>query len=97
MVLTVLEYFPILLQAKDPHAKHKYSQITEAYKKLSSVMEGKDGFRTDDQHDVAAFMKIFMDMMGMTSESDLPQSKDYSIDKNYIILTCCLCYFKLQQ
>lgn len=35
-------------------------------------MEGKDGFRPDDQHDVAAFMRIFMDMMGMSSENDIP-------------------------
>lgn len=61
-----------MLQIRDPQSKLKYSQITDAYKKLSAVMEGKDGFRPDDQHDVAAFMRIFMDMMGMSSENDIP-------------------------
>lgn len=59
-------------QARDAQSKAKYSQITEAYKRLSSVMEGKDNFRPEDQHDVAAFMRIFMDMMGMSSEHDIP-------------------------
>jgi hypothetical protein len=35
-------------------------------------MEGKDSVRPEDQHDVAAFMRIFMDMMGMSSEHDIP-------------------------
>ena len=60
---------------RDAQAKAKYSQITEAYKRLSSVMEGKDNFRPEDQHDVAAFMRIFMDMMGMSSEHDIPHGK----------------------
>lgn len=39
-------------------------------------MEGKDAFHPgDDKHDVAAFMRIFMDMMGMSSEDDIPHGK----------------------
>eukprot|EP01033_Poteriospumella_lacustris_P010322 gene10322-7333_t len=59
---------------RDIQAKAKYSQVTEAYKRLSSVMEGKDSVRPEDQHDVAAFMRIFMDMMGMSSEHDIPHA-----------------------
>jgi hypothetical protein len=47
-------------------------QITEAYKKLNSVMEGKDGFRGDDSHEIAAFMRMFMDMVGISENDTLP-------------------------
>jgi hypothetical protein len=50
-------------------------QITEAYKKLSSVMEGKDAFRGDEQHEIAAFMRMFMDMVGMSESDALPSGK----------------------
>jgi hypothetical protein len=42
-------------------------------------MEGKDSFRPDDQHDVAAFMRIFMDMMGMSHDNDLHRGIDDKI------------------
>jgi hypothetical protein len=47
-------------------------QITEAYQKLSSVMEGKDSFRGDDSHEIAAFMRMFMDMVGISENDPLP-------------------------
>ncbi len=57
-------------------------QITEAYKKLNSVMEGKDSFRGDDQHEIAAFMRMFMDMVGMSEGDPLPSGKlKYSVNE----------------
>ncbi len=47
-------------------------QITEAYKKLSSVMEGKDAFRGGEQHEIATLMRMFMDMVGMSENDSLP-------------------------
>lgn len=47
-------------------------QITEAYKKLNSVMEGKESFRGDDSHEIAAFMRMFMDMVGISENDSIP-------------------------
>ncbi len=60
------------MKCKDPSAKQKYVQITEAYKKLSSVMEGKDAFRGGEQHEIATLMRMFMDMVGMSENDSLP-------------------------
>ncbi len=45
--------------------------ITEAYKKLSGVIEGKDSFHNDEQHELAAFMRMFMDMVGISGNESL--------------------------
>lgn len=61
-------------------------------------MEGQDNFRPEDQHDVAAFMRIFMDMMGMSSEHDIPHGKQPSFYISYIYIflivsyLCSCCY-----
>lgn len=53
-------------------SNHSYFQINEAYKKLTSVMEGKDNLKGDDQHEIAAFMRMFMDMVGMADADSIP-------------------------
>ncbi|RYH32201.1 hypothetical protein EON65_01100 [archaeon] len=65
----------MVLQCKDASAKQKYMQITEAYKKLNSVMEGKDTFRAEDSHEIAAFMRMFMDMVGISENDPLPAGR----------------------
>ncbi len=35
-------------------------------------MEGKDSFNGDDQHEIAAFMRMFMDMVGMADSDQIP-------------------------
>jgi hypothetical protein len=47
-------------------------QLNEAFKRLSSVLDGKDSFKGDDQHEIAAFMRMFMDMVGMADADSLP-------------------------
>ncbi len=79
MGLLVALIIIVFSQCKDPLAKQKYIQITEAYKKLNSVMEGKDSFRGEDQHEIAAFMRMFMDMVGMSESDSLPTGKLYFI------------------
>eukprot|EP00981_Chlorochromonas_danica_P013706 scaffold6743_cov158-Ochromonas_danica.AAC.6 len=60
-------------KCKDPQSKQKYIQITEAYKKLNSVMEGKESFRGEDSHqEIAAFMRMFMDMVGISENDSIP-------------------------
>ena len=52
-------------------------QISEAYKKINSVMEGSDG----ESREVAAFMRMFMDMVGISDSDSIPagiQSKKNS-------------------
>lgn len=43
-------------------------QISEAYKKINSVMEGSDG----ESREVAAFMRMFMDMVGISDSDSIP-------------------------
>lgn len=62
-------------QIKDPQSKLKYAQISEAYKKLSTIMEGKDSYRGDSSHEIAAFMRMFMDMVGITENDTLPAGR----------------------
>jgi len=45
--------------------------ITEAYKKINTILEGKDSFRNDEQHELAAFMRMFMDMVGISENESL--------------------------
>jgi hypothetical protein len=77
-------------------SKNKYLQISEAYQKLNSVMEGSDGYKGDDTHEVAAFMRMFMDMVGI-SESDSipagerrPQSRQLPMPYHLLPTTYCL-------
>lgn len=42
----------------------------EAYEKLNSVMEG--GGRGDDSQEIAAFMRMFMDMLGISENDSIP-------------------------
>ncbi len=48
----------------DRHTKEERKRIKEAYEKLNSVMDGGD-LRGDDSHEIAAFMRMFMDMVGI--------------------------------
>ena len=57
------------IQNKEEFAIQKHQLISEAYKKLNSIMEGNDAFQGDDSHEIAAFMRMFMNMVGI-SESD---------------------------
>ena len=59
-------------KSKDGAVKVKYTQICEAYKKLNSVMEGNDGFRGDESQEIAAFMKMFMNMVGISEHDTIP-------------------------
>ena len=68
-----MTFFPTWLcnftfQCKDQTAKQKYMQISEAYKKINSVMEGSDG----ESREVAAFMRMFMDMVGISDSDSIP-------------------------
>jgi hypothetical protein len=45
--------------------------ITEAYKKLNGVIEGKEPFQSDEQHELAAFMRMFMDMVGISGNESI--------------------------
>jgi hypothetical protein len=46
--------------------------VSEAYKKLSSVMEGTDTQKGEDSHEIAAFMRMFMDMVGIADNETIP-------------------------
>lgn len=35
-------------------------------------MEGTDGYRGDDSHEIAAFMRMFMDMVGISESDSIP-------------------------
>jgi hypothetical protein len=59
----------------DQNSKAKYQQISEAYQKISSVMEGREPFKGDDSHEVAAFMRMFMDMVGISESDSIPAGK----------------------
>ena len=59
-------------QSTDQNTKFKCIQISEAYKKLISVMEGKDQYNGDDSQEIAAFMRMFMDMVGISESDSIP-------------------------
>jgi hypothetical protein len=63
---------------KEESAVQKHQLISEAYKKLNSIMEGNDAFPGDDSHEIAAFMRMFMNMVGI-SESDTISSGHFSV------------------
>ena len=63
-----------LYQCKDQNSKEKYLKISEAYEKLNSVMEASDS-RADDSHEIAAFMRMFMDMVGISENDSIPAGK----------------------
>jgi len=35
-------------------------------------MEGTDGYKGDDSHEIAAFMRMFMDMVGISESDSIP-------------------------
>lgn len=35
-------------------------------------MEGTDGYKGDDTHEIAAFMRMFMDMVGISESDSIP-------------------------
>jgi hypothetical protein len=35
-------------------------------------MEGKEGYKGDDSHEIAAFMRMFMDMVGISENDSIP-------------------------
>lgn len=47
-------------------------QIADAYNKLNSVMEGSDTQKNEDSHEIAAFMRMFMDMVGISDSETIP-------------------------
>jgi hypothetical protein len=36
------------------------------------VMEGNDAYRGEDSHEIAAFMRMFMDMVGISESDSIP-------------------------
>ena len=60
------------MKCPDQGSKARYLQISEAYTKLNSVMEGTDGYKGDESHEVAAFMRMFMDMVGISESDSIP-------------------------
>eukprot|EP01035_Chromulina_nebulosa_P025493 gene25493-33267_t len=62
-------------KCKDQTAKQKYMQISEAYKKINSVMEGSDG----ESREVAAFMRMFMDMVGISDSDSIPAAMTFGM------------------
>jgi hypothetical protein len=64
---------------KDEAVKRKYIQICEAYKKLNSVMEGTEGFAGDESHEIAAFMKMFMNMVGISEHDTIPSAMTFGM------------------
>lgn len=38
-------------------------------------MEGKDIYKGDDSHEIAAFMRMFMDMVGISESDSIPAGK----------------------
>eukprot|EP01032_Pedospumella_encystans_P021186 gene21186-24046_t len=66
-------------KCKDQNSKSKYLQISEAYKKLNSVMEGTDGYKGDDSHEIAAFMRMFMDMVGISESDSIPAAMTFGM------------------
>lgn len=40
-------------------------------------MEGKDNFRGNDKHEIAAFMKMFMDMVGISEHDSIPSGNNF--------------------
>mmetsp|Transcript_19660 Transcript_19660/g.42689 ORF Transcript_19660/g.42689 Transcript_19660/m.42689 type:complete len:1034 (-) Transcript_19660:54-3155(-) len=66
-------------KSSDITSKNKYLQISEAYQKLNSVMEGTDGYKGDDTHEVAAFMRMFMDMVGISESDSIPAAMTFGM------------------
>merc|ERR1719223_2201231 len=50
----------------------------EAYEKLNSVIEGGDG-RGDDSQEIAAFMRMFMDMLGISENDSIPAAMTFGM------------------
>ena len=40
-------------------------------------MEGSEGYKGDDSHEIAAFMRMFMDMVGISDSDSIPAGKPY--------------------
>lgn len=49
--------------------------MSEAYQKIISAMEDREPFRGDDSHEVAAFMRMFMDMVGISESDSIPAGR----------------------
>eukprot|EP01040_Poterioochromonas_malhamensis_P005833 gene5834-6273_t len=58
---------------KDSSMKFRFLQINEAYQKLHSVMESKEEPK-DDQHELANFMRMVMDIVGISDGGNLPSA-----------------------
>lgn len=54
--------------------KFRFLQINEAYQKLHSVMESKEEPK-DDQHELANFMRMVMDIVGISDGGNLPSGE----------------------
>jgi DnaJ-class molecular chaperone len=76
-------------KCKKTNAKETFQQISIAYTKLISAhsvgghrQDGVDEFdgsninSGDESHEMAAFMRMFMDLVGIFNESSEPLSKD---------------------
>jgi hypothetical protein len=71
-----------LIQCSDPRAKEKFQQISIAYTKLISSRssgdndddcdsEDGDGHGDADVHEMRAFMRMFMDLVGIFNEDQM--------------------------
>jgi hypothetical protein len=86
-----------MTQCKSPNAKEKFQQISIAYTKLISAQSvgGKrledeesgdegvtNGKRGEDSHEMAAFMRMFMDLVGIFNEDQaLSEDGVFNINK----------------
>mmetsp|Transcript_6289 Transcript_6289/g.10441 ORF Transcript_6289/g.10441 Transcript_6289/m.10441 type:complete len:568 (-) Transcript_6289:66-1769(-) len=66
-------------KSKDTSSKNKYMQISEAYQKLNSIMEGTGNYHGDDSHEIAAFMRMFMDMVGISESDSIPAAMTFGM------------------
>ena len=66
------------VQTKDEAAKQMFNEVSEAYNKLNSVMESTDSQRGDDSQEIAAFMRMFMDMVGISDNESVPAGLTFS-------------------
>lgn len=82
-----VNFFEIFLcndyQVKDTTTRFRFLQINEAYQKLHSVMESKDEPH-DDQHELANFMKMVMDIVGISDANTIPSGENIYFVSSYL-------------
>lgn len=94
-------YSKICAQCSDPRAKEKFQQISIAYTKLISSRAGEneedcdseeeDGHGHADVHEMRAFMRMFMDLVGIFNDDQMtPEDGKLPNGQDLIYLTFCI-------